>query len=107
MSIDHWLDDPGRQAIERMGAPTMTDWWHIDQRMTAYEDRCFCWEPEGEEVYSVIALALLRDWAITFIAKQYDWYNMVGMGRLWSCVGHVKDDYDAALIAAVLAVEAP
>jgi len=120
--LSDWLSEDGRKAIEKMGWP---EWQHEHdaeslQRLVLIEigdgtcgwsfDKIFTIDRRryirNEECPARAALCLLRDHAREWLAEQdvgIDW----GCGVWWihtkppTCEYH--DDYDSALIAAILA----
>ena len=121
--IEHWLGDDGREAIEWMGWP---EW---DEDYAGGEHCRLLLAPDGdgtqrawseddggaiENLPTGLALALLRDCARECLVERdivIDWDHICEpryffarqsgevQGSAW------KDDYDAALIAALLAAK--
>ena len=88
MTIEHWVSDDGRRAIGKTGLPTtMPGGWA--EYFAGFRDSP--WPPDCP-----YALAALRDHAREWLECHLCYLQPCGMPLL--------GDYDAALIAAVLAV---
>ena len=116
MAIDHWLDERGQQAIEKMG-------WPITLSIVGggKYPRCFFVKNCSDNTTPFLALALLRDHALEYLVafatrhacclsiaspgSGYEhWYIAIrGHGR--PVVEIELADYDAALVATIHAVE--
>lgn len=128
--IDHWLSEDGRKAIEKMGWPEVDILLPPHQRAKMFPPAQYEHAHRGYGAFRLVhgsacqflgpshALALLRDHAREWLETQYRdvRYNSINRdGLRWHGIfisGVYRDldygeqDYDAALIAAILATEA-
>ena len=126
MSIEHWQSDDGRRAIERMGGVEWEDkgeTWRVRCTMARHGQGWAVWRDHHPRIPACVwhnlhdheALCLLRDAARVWLeAKSVD--VRIGTGRIdaryfvqrfiniCEYIEKQSNDYDAALIAAVLAV---
>jgi len=114
--IDTWLSENGRKAIELMGWPERAYLPNYPLRLGpgnlggVDDDYHFAWLMPSGEVHGheadAVSLAVLSRWAVLDLAKR-GIYVKPSKGDGWfatNCTG-VFPDYDAALIAALLAAE--
>ena len=117
--INQWLDENGRKAIELMGWPERAYLPNYPLRLGpgnlkgVDDDYHFAWLTPFGEVHGheadAVSLAVLSRWAVQDLVKRGAYIVPVWEGDsvLWTNGDWTTPDYDEALIAALLATEAP